>query len=175
LKKSIDLTPSYPAYANLGQLYYLEKRYVESASMTEKALQLNDNNYLVWNNLVNAYEWLKEKDKAATARARATELAEKSARLNPQDAWHKPNWRVFMPGRTCARKPWPEFKPPGFIPDDPAILDDVATAFEYLGNRHQSIQYAQRAVQKGYPLEQLANDPEMQSLLLDPSFHPRAK
>jgi len=86
LRKSIELTPSYPAYANLGQLYYLEKRYAESASMTEKALQLNDNNYLVWNNLVAAYEWLKENDKAATARARTIELAEKSAKLNPQDA-----------------------------------------------------------------------------------------
>jgi len=60
-------------------------------------------------------------------------------------------------------------------PDDPAVLDDVAIAFEYLGNRHQSIHYAQRAMQKGYPMEQLANEPEMQSLLLDPSFRPRAK
>ena len=70
LKKSIELAPSYPAYANLGQLYYTEKRYSESAAMTEKALQLNDQNYLVWNNLVNAYGWLKQKDKAAAARER---------------------------------------------------------------------------------------------------------
>jgi serine/threonine-protein kinase len=176
LKKSIDLTPSYPAYANLGQLYYLEKRYVESASMTEKALQLNDNNYLVWNNLVNAYEWLKEKDKGATARARATELAEKSARLNPQDALAQAKLASFYARQNLREKAMARIQTAlALSPDDPAILDDVATAFEYLGNRHQSIQYAQRAVQKGYPLEQLANDPEMQSLLLDPSFHPRAK
>ena len=176
LKKSIDLTPSYPAYANLGQLYYLQKRYVESANMTEKALQLNDNNYLVWNNLVNAYEWLKEKDKAATARQRATELAEKSARLNPQDALAQAKLASYYARQNLREKALARIQTAlALSPDDPAILDDVATAFEYLGDRHQSIQYAQRAMQKGYPLEQLTNDPEMQSLLLDPSFHPRAK
>jgi tetratricopeptide (TPR) repeat protein len=176
LKKSIDLTPGYPAYANLGQLYYSQKRYVESASMTEKALQLNDNNYLVWNNLVNAYEWLKEKDKAATARARATELAEKSAKLNPQDALPQAKLAGFYARQNLREKALARIQTAlALSPDDPAILEDVATAFEYLGDRHQAIQYAQRAMQKGYPLSQLANDPEMQSLLLDPSFHPRAK
>src|SRR5215468_2686584 len=47
LKKSIDLSPSYPAYANLGILYSQQKRYEESAAATEKALQLNDQNYRV--------------------------------------------------------------------------------------------------------------------------------
>jgi len=60
-------------------------------------------------------------------------------------------------------------------PDDPAVLDDVATAFEILGDRRQGIQYAQRAMQKGYPLEQFANDPDLQSLILDPNFRPRAR
>ena len=31
LKKSIEIAPSYPAYANLGVLYYNEKRYADSA------------------------------------------------------------------------------------------------------------------------------------------------
>jgi eukaryotic-like serine/threonine-protein kinase len=176
LKKSVELTPSYPAYANLGQLYYLQKRYVESASMTEKALRLNDNNYLVWNNLVNAYEWLKEKDKAATARARATELAEKSAKLNAQDALAQAKLASFYARQNLREKAMARIQTAlALSPDDPGILDDVATAFEYLGDRHLSIQYAQRAMQKGYPLEQLANDPEMQSLILDPNFRPRAR
>ena len=60
-------------------------------------------------------------------------------------------------------------------PDDPSVLGDIASAFEYLGDRRQAIQYAQRAVQKGYPFEQFANDPDMQSLILDPNFRSRAK
>src|SRR5450759_3766738 len=40
LKKSIELSPSYAAYANLGLLYSQEKRYPESAALTEEALAL---------------------------------------------------------------------------------------------------------------------------------------
>ena len=176
LRKSIELTPSYPAYANLGQLYYLEKRYAESASMTEKALQLNDNNYLVWNNLVAAYEWLKENDKAATARARAIELAEKSAKLNPQDALAQAKLASLYARQNVREKAMARIQTAlALSPDDPGILGDIATAFEYLGDRRQAIQYAQRAIQKGYPFEQFANDPDMQSLILDPNFRLRAK
>src|SRR5947208_139020 len=176
LRKSIELTPSYPAYANLGQLYYLEKRYAESASMTEKALQLNDNNYLVWNNLVAAYEWLKENDKAATARARTIELAEKSAKLNPQDALAQAKLASLYARQNVREKAMARIQTAlALSPDDPGILGDIATAFEYLGDRRQAIQYAQRAIQKGYPFEQFANDPDMQSLILDPNFRPRAK
>ena len=57
LRKSIALSPSYPAYANLGLLYMHEKRYSESAGATEQALKLNGNNYLVWNNLMLAGDW----------------------------------------------------------------------------------------------------------------------
>ncbi len=176
LRKSIELTPSYPAYANLGQLYYLEKRYAESASMTEKALQLNDNNYLVWNNLVAAYEWLKENDKAATARARTIELAEKSAKLNPQDALAQAKLASLYARQNVREKAMARIQTAlALSPDDPGILGDIATAFEYLGDRRQAIQYAQRAIQKGYPFEQFANDPDMQSLILDPNFRLRAK
>jgi serine/threonine protein kinase/tetratricopeptide (TPR) repeat protein len=74
LRKSIELSPSYAAYANLGILYMQEKRYEESAQMSEKALQQNDKDYVVWDNLAGAYEWLKIKDKAPQARARELEL-----------------------------------------------------------------------------------------------------
>src|SRR5579871_2134122 len=39
LKKSIELGPSYPAYANLAFLYESEKRFAEAAAAGEKALQ----------------------------------------------------------------------------------------------------------------------------------------
>ena len=48
LKKSIELAPSYGAYANLGNLLLIQNRFAESAAVTEKALQLNDKDYIVW-------------------------------------------------------------------------------------------------------------------------------
>jgi len=176
LKKSIELAPSYPAYANLGQLYYTEKRYADSASMTEKALQLNDQNYLVWNNLVNAYVKLKEKDKAAAAGARVIQLAEKSAQLNPQDAlahaklaniYARQNSRVLALARIQTAL--------ALSPEDPAILDDVANTYELLGERSLALKYVQKALERGYPAQQVIDDPDMQSLILDPDFRPKGK
>ena len=54
-----------------------EKRYSESAGATEQALKMNGNNYLVWNNLMLAYEGAKQSDKAEAARRKTEELAEK--------------------------------------------------------------------------------------------------
>jgi len=176
LKKSIELTPSYPAYANLGQLYYTEKRYRESAEMTEKALQLNNNNYLVWNNLAHAYQWLNEKDKEAAARATALELAEKSAKLHPQDALVQGILASLYARRNLREKAIARVQTAlALAPNDPEVLDCVATAHEYLGDRRRALDYVERALQKGYPLGQVTNDPDMQNLIHDPNFRPKAK
>ena len=176
LRKSIELRPSYPAYANLGQLYYLQKRYADSAAMTEKALQLNDNNYLVWNNLLSAYEWLKESEKAAAARARVVELAEKAAKLNPQDALAESKLASLYARQEMRDKATLRIQAGlALSPDDPGVLGDIATAYEYLGDRGSAIEYAKRAMQKGYQFEQFANDPDMQSLIHDPKFPAQAE
>ena len=41
---------------------------------------------MVWNNLVLAYEWLKEKDKAEAARRRMRSLLEEAVKVSPNDA-----------------------------------------------------------------------------------------
>src|SRR5260370_40245827 len=85
LTKSIELSPCYPAYANLGILYSQEKRYQESAGGTEKALALNDKNYRVWETLAIAYERLNQKGKAVAARERELALVEADAKVQPKD------------------------------------------------------------------------------------------
>ena len=56
LKKSIELSPTYPAYANLGYLYTQQDKNAEAAAALEKALQINDQDFLVWGNLMLAYQ-----------------------------------------------------------------------------------------------------------------------
>jgi eukaryotic-like serine/threonine-protein kinase len=176
LKKSIELAPSYPAYANLGQLYYTEKRYSESAALTEKALQLNDQNYLVWNNLLNAYVQLNEKDKASAASTRLMQLAERSAKLNPQDALPQVKLANLYARQNNREKALARIDTAlALSPDDPGVLDDVAVAYEILGERSLALKYIHHALQKGYPLQQVTNDPDMQRLVLDPSFRPKGK
>ena len=54
LKKSIQIAPSYSGYANLGAFYMGVGDYEEAAAMTRKALEMNENDYRVWCNLLLA-------------------------------------------------------------------------------------------------------------------------
>ena len=54
IKKSIQIAPSYSGYANLGAFYMGVGDYEEAAAMTRKALEMNENDYRVWCNLLLA-------------------------------------------------------------------------------------------------------------------------
>ncbi len=172
LKKSIELSPSYPAYANLGNLYLTEQRYQESASITEKALELNDHDYLVWNNLVLTYEWLKDKDKAEGARKRMLALLEEAAKVTPQDAIAQATLAALYAHYGLTNKATTRIQTAlALAPNDPGVLAEVAESYELMGQREQAISNMQKAVQKGFPLDQAKIDPELTALISGPKFH----
>ena len=171
LKKSIELSPSYAAYANLGDLYLSEKRYAESAAVTEKALALDANDYLVWGNLQLAYEWLGQADKAAAARQRMLTLVNQALQLKPQDATARATLAVLYAQEKATEKALADIQTAlALAPDDPGVLANVGEAYEIMGDRKRGMGYIQKALQKGYALDQLKMDPALQGLLADPAF-----
>jgi serine/threonine-protein kinase len=176
LKKSIELSPSYAAYANLGLLYSQEKRYPESAAITEKALALNDKNYRVWENLAVAYERLNQPGKAAVARERELALVEASSRTQPKDG----ELQSYL-GLLYAKKRLPEEADRhlqtalALRGDDRDVLENVAEAYEDLGRRQQALQYIEKALDKGYPVEDIRTNPAFAGLLADPNFRAKQK
>ena len=171
LTKSIQLSPSYPAYANLGILYSQEKRYQESAAATEKALQLNDKNYRVWENLAVAYERLNQNDKASAARERELAVLQAEAKVEPKDAV----LQSFL-GLLYSKKDMREDADShlqtalAITGEDQDVLENAAEAYEHMGRHHEAVQYLKKAVAKGYPMEDLRTNPAVASLLADPSF-----
>lgn len=176
LNKSIELNPTYFAYANLGSLYYDEKRYAEAASMLEKGLQTNSENYLVWEWLMNCYKWLGRPEKAAATLEKAYVLATRETELKPRDAVAQ-----AILASLCAEKKLQE-EALGHLqtslilsPEDPDILEDAAGTYEHLGDRARAIEYAEKALQKGYALERMKNDPDLRGVLSDRNFRPTGK
>jgi serine/threonine protein kinase/tetratricopeptide (TPR) repeat protein len=171
LKRSLELGPSYAAYGNLGNLYYLEKRYAESANMTEKALQLNSNDYLVWSNLVAAYEWSRETEKIATANERLQGRLEHAVQVKPQDAMAQSLLAMVYAEQKRREASLIRIQSAlALAPDDPEILENVAIAYEKLGERAQSVIYAGDAIKKGLSFDEVKNEPRLQSLINDPEF-----
>ena len=110
LQKSIALQPSYPAYANLGYLYNQEQKYAEAAAATEKALQINDKDYVVWGNLAIAYEGLKDKEKESKAWDREIVLLETVVRETPRDAIAQSNLGLLYAKKKLREKAIPRIQ-----------------------------------------------------------------
>jgi tetratricopeptide (TPR) repeat protein len=176
LKKSIDLSPSYPAYANLGLLYYGERRYAEAATATEQALQIDGRDYIVWNNLMLAYQGLKDDSKAEAARRKTEQLAEQVVAAKPQDALAHSFLAMLYAMDKLTEKAQARIQTAlALAPDDPNVLSNVGEAYELMGNRRQALEYIHKSLQKGYPLDQITNDPSLQALVADPKFRSGSK
>jgi eukaryotic-like serine/threonine-protein kinase len=174
--KSIELSPSYGAYANLGYLYLQQHRFDESVAMTEKALQMNDKDFIVWENLVLACEWLKQTDKAGAAREKVLQLLQSALALKPQNPQLHASIATQFAKKKMREEAFTHIKTAlALAPEDPEVLANVAEAFEDLGDRAQALHYIDISLQKGYALDALKLDPELQGLLADPNFHTRKK
>ena len=177
LNKSISLNPSYAAYANLGGAYGAEQRFQEAADATEKALQLNDDNFEVWNNLLQYYEALGNTHKATLARKRTLALVEKALAVNSK------NFEARSLLATLDAKE--SLKPDALrniraalmlAPRDQTVLSNVADAYECLGQHQTAVHYLHQALQNGYPVLQINPDIYLRKVFADPSFHgPRSQ
>lgn len=176
LLKSIALEPSYAAYTNLGYVYIQEQKFAEAADAEEKALQLNDKDYLVWGNLAIAYEGLKNKEKESKAWDRETTLLEQAVLDTPRDAPAQSNLGLLYAKKKLREKAILRIQSAlALSPDDPSVLENVGQAYEILGDRGQALQYIEKSLQKGYDLADLKHIPDLQGLISDPSFRPSGK
>lgn len=176
LKKSIELGPSYPTYANLGFLYEARHDYGSAVAASEKALQLNDKNYLVWANLAAAYEGLNERDKATAARDRELPLLEQAVKQNPRDAGAQARLAVLYAQKKMRDKALAQIRTAvAMSPEDADVLENVGEAYELVGDRSHALEYIQKCVQKGYSIDALRDNPYLKNLLSDPNFRPNTK
>jgi serine/threonine protein kinase/Flp pilus assembly protein TadD len=176
LKKSIELSPTYPAYANLGYLYIQEQEYAEAATTIEKALKLNDKDFLIWGNLALAYQGLKQQDKVDAARDRQMLSLEQAAKSDPRDGQVQSYLGLVYAQKKMRDKALPRLQSALVLsPDDNVVLENIGEAYEELGDRARALYYIHQSLQKGYGLAALKSNLDLQSLLSDPNFRPNGK
>jgi Flp pilus assembly protein TadD len=176
LRKSISLSPGYVAYANLGMLFMQQARFADSAAALEQALKFNANDYMVWNNLMIAYEGAHQPEKARAARKKAEELAEKVVQLKPRDVTAQSTLAtLYAEDKMNDKATTLVALSLALAPNDPNVLANVGEAYEYMGNREQALKYVEKSIAKGYALEDIRNTPGLESLVADPRFKPPAK
>ena len=170
LTRSIAINPSFPAYANLGALYDREGKYQQASEMTQKALGMNAENYVVWSNLRIDYEWLKQPEKAAEARRREIPLLEQAIQQHPREAEPYAQLANLFAEEGQKEKAIANMRTAlALAPNDPRVLDLGADTYEKLGDRKQAVEFLAKALRAGYTKDELIADPELQEAMRDPA------
>jgi Serine/threonine protein kinase len=170
-RKSIQLAPNYQAFANIGWLYILQKRYQESALATRQALELNDKDWRVWSNLQFAYTGLKDDKQMRAARSKTLSLVEQYAAVNPNDAQAQSMLSMLYADDKLRDKALARAKSAlTLAPKDPWVLADVAETYLDLGDRSRALQLIHQSLENGYNLSDLQQRPTLLPLLADPSL-----
>ncbi len=144
--------------------------------MSEKALQQNDKDFIVWDNLAGAYEWMGNKGKAEAARGRELQLLELQASAKARDPQVQSVLGVLYAQKKMRDKALPRVQAAlALSPEDPGILANIGEAYEDLGERREAIKFLQRSMEKGTAIEDLRANHALQDLLSDTNFRPPAK
>jgi eukaryotic-like serine/threonine-protein kinase len=169
-KKSLALGPDYVAFSNLGAIYYNQKRFSESAAMWEQALKINDKDYRLWNNLAIAYEWLEKPEQSKHAFRQELARLEEIAPLRPYDAEVHANLGTMYSQSRLHDKAKAQLDAAlALSPDDAEILGKAGEAYENLGQRSLAIEFFQKALKKGWTMNDLEMNPDLRPLLSDSS------
>jgi tetratricopeptide (TPR) repeat protein len=166
LKKSLQINPSYPVYTNLADLYLQQGRFTEAIEASKQALALDDNDYLVWDNLRAAYEWTK--DAAGASEARQKEIARLEQHLKSQssDAMaHALLASLWAQAGDRSRAQAHLQTALALDPKDANSLEAIADAYASLGERALAVQYMRSATKAGATEATLRDDPDLQSVL----------
>jgi tetratricopeptide (TPR) repeat protein/predicted Ser/Thr protein kinase len=87
LEHAVALRPSPTGYSNLATVYFYLRRFSDAARTYEKAVKLDNRDFVLWGNLAEAYYWSPgERDRSINAYHQAVSLGEAQLKVNPRDS-----------------------------------------------------------------------------------------
>jgi adenylate cyclase len=161
LQHSATLRPTEEAFSNLGTAYFYLRRFSEAAAAYEKAIGLNERDWIIWGNLGDARYW----DPANRARAeeayrKALMLGEQELQLNPRNerllgymAYYHAMLDEKEAARSCMKLTFVE------DPQDVELLFNLAQTCYRLGDTEQTLDWLKKAMANGLSNETIRNTP----------------
>ena len=161
-----------PALSNLATAYIFQKQYDEAIPLLEKAVQLLPKYDTLWGNLGDAYVLARRPaDVLAALPESASSFAEAQLHVNPN------NTSALAQAAKYSAKLHDNTKARALIaravaanPGDGDVLFKSALIYEWTGDRAKAIDAVEAAWKRGYSLEQIRKEPELETLRQDPRF-----
>lgn len=171
-EKSLSIDSTYRACANLGTIYFGQKRYADAARMYKAALGLGTSNYRVIGYLAEAYFWSPgQRDLAIETFGQAIELLDKAGMLddtNPTQLSDLASYYARI-GRS-ARSESLLVRAALLEPSEALILFRIADTYEQLGKRVLALDWLEKALEKGAPLETMDDFPGLREMKTDSRY-----
>lgn len=170
-QKALQIEPTSAAYSNLGTAYFYLRRYDDAVKMFEKAVEMNPASEAQIGNLADAYRWSGQVDKAKATYEKAIGLAYKEFQVNSRDAVTLGHLALYYAKKGDTGRGL-EFirRALAIDPNDVGLLDKQAVIFALAGRTQDSLNTLRQALQRGYPLEEVKNDPELKNIQGLPDF-----
>jgi serine/threonine protein kinase/Flp pilus assembly protein TadD len=170
--RAVEIEPDYHIYSNLGTMHYFRSNFEESAGMYENALSIRDNDYSIWGFLAAASKWAgKDSSSVHTYYRRALELALNEKNVNPRDAQLLADIAGYQAALGQSDAALSHLDDAiRFAPDNFFIKASIGIVLEQLGERDRALNLIIEAVEGGYPLYEIENDPHLLELVNEPDF-----
>jgi tetratricopeptide (TPR) repeat protein len=171
-RRAAEIRRSAGALSNLASMLLLDGRPAEAAETYREAAALPDGerDFRIWGNLALAEKGAGRPDRAASAFGVAIELAEAERPARPDDFsllidLASYNAHLGQTGRAVelADRALEQAR-------DGYSWHSAAVVFELAGNREKALYWLGRALQAGYPVQNIAADPDLEDLRRDPRY-----
>jgi eukaryotic-like serine/threonine-protein kinase len=172
LQRSIDIRPSADAFSNLGSAHFYLRQYGDAVYAYEKAVHLNQNNYILWLNLADGYYWdLAKRAQAPQAYKKTISLANKALRVNPRDAYSL-GVVAYCYAMLGERKPALDTLEQGLklAPQDSEMRFKAALIYNQFGDTAQTLAWLSKALAGGFSSTIVRDTPNLDLLRPNPKF-----
>ncbi|MDX1618583.1 MAG: protein kinase [Balneolaceae bacterium] len=169
---SFSKDSSYAVASNLGGIKFSTGQYEEAARWYKVALDMNPSDYRLWGNLASACKWVPRlEDEAEQYFNKAIELGEKQFEVNANNPSLMSNLGSYYAeiGDSAKAVKYTD-QALEMRPKDRTIKFHAANTYEVLGKRDEALHLIAQAVEQGYSLAEIENNPDLSDLIEDERF-----
>lgn len=175
-QKSIEISPTYLAYMNLGYVYTALKQYPQAIEALEKSVELGPNQEDARGSLADAFRFSGQKDKANENYDKAIALAFHDLQVNPRDADTMGDLALYYAKRGDTKHALEYITRARDIDKaDLALLYNQAIVENLSGKQSEAIATLREALSKGYSVNDAEKDADLESLHSRPDFQATMK
>ena len=170
-EKAAEIKPDPIPYRNMGLAYYMQGKYGEGAKALQKAVELTPKDQAVLGMLADCYRYVPDPEKATDYYEKAITAALRDLSVNPRDSTTMGVLATYYAKRGSEQHALDYLARAKVIaPDDSELLYDSAVVNVLFRRYQEATSDLKKAVQKGYSIAQIADEPDFKPLQADPAF-----